>query len=306
VKRRLWIALQLVVGLVVAYFVIRSVATNWGEIRSSATRIRLDPGALAAAAGIVLASYAVLITAWRAVLAGWGERLPYPSAARVWCVSNLARYVPGKVWQIAGMATLAQKAGVSPWAAAGSAVIVQLVSIATGALITGLAAPQWKAHPLAVVACGAVAAAAAAVLAWEKGTAALARWVGAMLGRQFQLAPVGPGALLLSALVTALAWLAQGLALYLCSAGLVGPTALGVWAAIGIFTGGALAGLLAVFTPGGLGVREGVLLLWLTPVMGARRAIIVLVGSRLLLTFTELLAAAITFPLRTQSADATS
>lgn len=56
--------------------------------------------------------------------------------------------------------------------------------------------------------------------------------------------------------------------------------------------------ILAVFPPGGLGVREGVLGIWLTPFMGPRRAIIVLAGSRLLLTATELVAAAITFPLR--------
>jgi hypothetical protein len=304
--RRLWVALQWALGLAVAYFVVRTVAANWGEIRSSQARIQLDAVALAAAAGIVLASYSILISAWRAVLAGWGQVLGYPAAARVWCVSNLARYVPGKVWQIAGMAALAQKAGVSPWAAAGSAIIVQLVSVATGALITGLAAPQWKAHPLLLAACGIVAAAAAATLAWERGTRILARSLGVLFGRQFEMAPVGKGALLLSAVVTSLAWIAQGLALYLCTAGLVGQTRLGVWPAVGIFTGSSLAGLLAVFTPGGFGVREGVLLLWLTPVMGARRAIVVLVGSRLLLTATELLAAAITFPLRPRSADATA
>jgi uncharacterized membrane protein YbhN (UPF0104 family) len=200
------------------------------------------------------------------------------------------------------MAGLARRAGVSPWAAAGSAIIVQLVSVASGALITGVAAPQWKEHPWMVAVCGIVAASTATILAWGRGTSLLAGWIGAMLGRPLELAPVGKGALVLCAGVTTLAWLAQGLALYLCAAGLVGPTRLGVWSAIGIFTGGSLAGLLAVFTPGGLGVREGVLGIWLTPFMGPRRAIIVLVGSRLLLTATELLAAAITFPLRTKSA----
>ncbi len=304
--RRAWILLQWLLGLAVAYFVVVSVSANWDQIRSSQARITLDFGLLAAAAAMVLASYAVLISAWRAVLAGWDgpNRLRYAQAARVWCVSNLARYVPGKVWQIGGMAALAQRAGVSPWAAAGSAIIVQLVSVATGALITGLAAPEWKEHPWAVAGCGIVAAATAAILAWRRGTSVLAKWMSAMFGRKLELAPVGQGALLLSAAVTAIAWLAQGLALYLCSAGLVGPTQLGVWSAVGIFTGGSLAGLLAVFTPGGLGVREGVLGIWLTPLMGPRRAIIVLVGSRLMLTATELLAAAITFPMRSVRDDA--
>ncbi len=302
--RRLWLALQWLLGLAVAYFIVRAVSQNWGEIRSSQDRLQLDVGALAAAAGIVLASYAILISAWRAVLLGWGQRLRYPQAARIWCVSNLARYVPGKVWQIGGMAALAQRAGVSPWGAAGSAIIVQLVSVATGALITGIAAPEWKEHPWAVAACGIVAAATAALLAWKRGTDLLQRGLSAILGRRLELPPVGQGALLLSAAVTALAWLAQGIALWLCAAGLVGPTALGIWPAIGIFTGSSLAGLLAVFTPGGLGVRESVLGFWLAPFMGPRRAIIVLLGSRLLLTATELLAAAITFHLRNGNADA--
>ncbi len=301
--RWLWTAVQWGLVLVVVYFVARSLAENWGRIRGSEARVDLHPGSLAAAAAVVLLSYAILIYAWRTVLVGWGDRLTYVDAARVWCVSNLARYVPGKVWQVAGMVTLAQRAGVSPWAAAGSAIIVQLVSLSTGALITGIAAPQWNEHPLLVAVCGGVAAAAAAVLAWGRGTRALSRWAGAMLGRDLDLAPVGKGALLLSACVTTVAWLAQGVAFYLCAAGLLGPTRLGVWSAVGIFTGGYLAGLIAVFTPAGLGVREGVLFAWLTPLIGLKAAVVVLVGSRLLMIGTELIAALVTFPLRSRSAD---
>ncbi len=300
--RRLWLGLQWLLGLVVLYFVARSVAANWDQIRHSQARIHLDIGALGAAAAMVLASYAVMVGAWRAVLTGWRlpRRLSFVQAARVWSVSNLARYAPGKVWQIGGMAALAKRAGVSPWAATGSAITVQLVTLATGALITGLAAPEWKEHPWAVAVCGIVAAATATLLAWRRGTSVLARGIGAVLGRPLELTPVGQGPLVLSGVVTTLAWLAQGLALYLCAVGLIGPSGLGIWPAVGIFTGGSLAGQLAVFAPGGLGVREGVLAVWLAPLMGPRRAIIVLVGSRLMLTLTELLAAAITFPLRPQ------
>ena len=140
--RRAWIAVQVLLAAAVLYFVGRSMARNWDAIRRSGATIALDPAALLAAAGIILATYALLITAWRAVLLGWGERLAYPQAARIWTVSNLARYIPGRIWQIAGMAAMAQQAGVSPWAAAGSAVVVQLLAIATGALVTGIAAPQ--------------------------------------------------------------------------------------------------------------------------------------------------------------------
>ena len=304
--RRAWIGLQWLLGLAVLYFVATAVAANWSQIRNSNVRIQLDAGVLAAAAAMVLASNAVMVSAWRAVLSGWpGVTRPrYLQAARVWCVSNLARYVPGKVWQIGGMAAMARRAGVSPWAATGSAITVQLVTIATGALITGLAAPEWKAHPWLVEVSGIVAAATAFFLAWRRGAAALTRSMTAIFGRPLELTPVGRGALALAGGVTTLAWLAQGLALYLCAVGLIGRTSLGIWSAVGIFTGGSVAGQLAVFTPGGLGVREGVLAVWLTPLMGPRRALIVLVGSRLMVTLTELLAAAVTWPLKPGTGEA--
>ena len=300
--RRLWLAVQWALVVAVAYFVTRSMAHNWTEIRNSGSVIHLDVGALAAAAGIVLATYALLIGAWRAVLLGWGERLGYPTAARIWCLSNLARYVPGRVWQIAGMAALSQKAGITPWAAAGSAIIVQL--LATGALVTGLAAPQSE-HPAWVAAAGLVALLAALTLTWDRMTSLVSRWLSAALGRPFELRPVGKGALLLAAAVTTLAWLAYGLALYLCTAALLGRAALDVWTAIGVFTGSYVLGLIAVLTPGGLGVREGALLFWLTGPLGPAGALVVAIGSRLLMTATELIAALITFPLTTRNADGT-
>jgi len=302
--RRLWLVVQWVLVAAVAYFVMRSVAGNWTEIRHSGSVIHLDVGALAAAAGIILATYALLIGAWRAVLLGWGERLRYPVAARIWCLSNLARYVPGRIWQIAGMAALAQQAGVTPWAAAGSAIIVQLLAVATGALVTGIAAPQAE-HPVWVAAAGVVALLAALTLTWGRMTALVSRWLSAALGRPFELRPVGKGALLLAAAVTTLAWLTYGVALYLCTAALLGRAALDIGTAIGVFTGSYVLGLIAVLTPGGLGVREGALLFWLTGPLGPAGAFVVAIGSRLLMTATELLAALITLPLSARNADGT-
>ena len=50
---------------------------------------------------------------------------------------------------------------------------------------------------------------------------------------------------------------------------------------------------LALFAPGGLGVREGIYLLVLSPVIGAEKTAIVVVALRLAQTLLELLLAAI-------------
>ncbi len=314
-RRALWTAGQVVVIALILWFLGVYLARNWAEIRGSSAALRLDARPLAAAIAIILATYAMLIAAWRAVLLGWREHLHYPAAARIWCLSNLARYLPGRIWQIAGMAALAQRAGVSPWAAAGSSIVVQLLSIATGALVTAVFAPQFG-HPLLIGLGGAVTAAGAAVLALPGPTALVARGISRLAGKPIELRAVRPGPLLLSAAITAAAWAAYGLALVYCADGLVGGGAAGAGAgagagrgldaavAIGVFTGSYIAGYINVFTAGGLGTRELILIYWLTGPLGPKAALVVTFGSRLLMTLTELLAALITFPLRTPSADA--
>jgi hypothetical protein len=304
-RRLLWISGQVVVSGLILWFLGGYVAHNWAQIRGSSAALHVDAGPLGVALLIILATYALLIAAWRAVLLGWRERIRYPAAARIWCLSNLARYLPGRIWQIAGMAALAQKAGVSAWAAAGSSIVVQLLSIATGALVTALFAPQLG-HPLLIGLGGAATAAGAAVLALPRPTALVARVLSRIAGRPIELRAVQPGPLLLSAAITAGAWAAYGLALVYCAQGLVGGPGLDVSVAIGVFTGSYIAGYLNVFTAGGLGTRELILVYWLTGPLGPKAALVVTFGSRLLMTLTELAAAFITLPLRTTSADVTS
>jgi hypothetical protein len=301
-RRPIWPLVQAVVVVLVVAFLARYVMANAAALRHAGDALRLAPGPLAGAAVIILATYAMLIAAWRAVLLGWGERLRFRDAARIWCLSNLARYVPGRVWQIAGMAVLAQRAGVSPWAAAGSAVVVQLLAIATGALVTVAFAPDFG-HPLLIGAAGVLTAAGTVALALP-GTAALAgRLLGAVAGRSIELRAVRSGPLLLSAAITAAAWAGYGLALVFAVDGLVGAQDLDARTATGVFTGSYLAGLINVFTPSGLGTRELLLVHWLTGPLGPAAASAVTVGSRLLMTGTELLAAAVTLPLTSTRAD---
>ena len=301
-RRPLWTAAQVAATLVVAWFLWRYVERNWADLRAAGAAIDVRPVPLAGAALIVLVTYAMLIGAWRMVLAGWGERLAYGQAARIWCLSNLARYVPGRVWQIAGMAALAREAGVSAWAAAGSAVVVQLLAIATGALVTVIFAPRFS-HPLLITGAGLLAAGCAAVLAWPAGAAWASTALSRISGRAITLRAVAPGPLALSALITAAAWILYGFALYLSIQGLTGRGGANVAAATGVFTGSYVAGLVNVFTAAGLGTRELLLVSWLTGPIGAAAATVVTVGSRLLMTITELLAALLTLPLTSPRTD---
>ena len=66
-----------------------------------------------------------------------GPALPAREAVRIYLVANLGRYVPGKLWQIAGLALLARARGVSAPVTTGAAVMGQAVALA-GATLIGL------------------------------------------------------------------------------------------------------------------------------------------------------------------------
>ena len=111
-RRWLWWALQVVIAAVVARMVWAAIVRNWSEFRSLHVSLDIRPGWIALSVLAVFATYAIQIASWRRVLAGWDQRLAYGRAARIWLLVNLGRYVPGKVWSVAGLVVLAQRAGV--------------------------------------------------------------------------------------------------------------------------------------------------------------------------------------------------
>jgi uncharacterized membrane protein YbhN (UPF0104 family) len=285
-------ALQWLLGLTIVGFAVRSLVRNWDDLRAQPLEWKIEPGWIILSAVLVWFMYAVLIAAWRRMLAAWGRGLDLWSASRIWTVSSLGKYVPGKVWAVAGMALMAQRAGVGAGPATGSAVILQVLAIGTGAAIAGLSG--WGAlratYPGAVVGLAvliATSAAAVGLLLWPE-----------LVNRLVRLAaPDAPavrpprGAVAFGIVANAVAWLGYGTALWLLARGLLPGAGLELGPAIAVFTASYLAGFLALFAPGGIGVREGVFILMLQGPIGIGAATALAIASRLLLTVTELGAA---------------
>lgn len=282
-RRRWWIwALQaLLAGLVVLLFW-QTLRAHWTDFRGLQLSVSPRWNLVLAAGAVVWLTYALLIAAWRAILLGWGERLSFGTGARIWCLSNLGRYLPGKVWSVAGLAVLARRAGVGAWAAAGSAVAMQALALGTGAVVVALAAPG-AATALQVTLALAIAAATLLALLVES---LAPRWMRRLMPG-IELKALPPGAAIAASLATLASWFSYGLAFWLLAHGLLAAPALPWVSAAGIFAAGYLVGLIAVFAPGGVGVRELMFVALLTPVVGSNAAVILTVASRLLLTITE-------------------
>lgn len=288
--RRGWHVIQWLAGLAIVLFVARSVAGNWAEVREADLRWRLSWPHLAAAVALVVAVFALLADAWRRMIAGWGFPLAWWTAARVWLFSSMAKYVPGKVWALAGLAVLAGREGVPAWTAAGSAVLLQLLSFATAAALvaaTGLAVGGIVPGPVGLL----VFAAALAAIVVLVVRPALVRAVVRRFAPSADLRGMpGTGTLLYGAAANFGAWIGYGTAFYVFSRATLPFAPLGFADAVGAYTASYVAGVLAPFAPGGLGVREGVLVLVLQPGMGLANALALAAVARLGVTAAEVLA----------------
>jgi glycosyltransferase 2 family protein len=293
VRRSIWRILQFGAGALLVGLAVRSIAVNWESLRTQPIEWRISPAWIVTSVLVVFAAYSVLIEAWRRVVLSMGERLAFGSAVRIWFLASLGKYVPGKVWAVAGAAVLAQRAGVDPSVAVAAALVLQALAVASGAAAVALTARDafQAAGP------GMLPLAAAVVLLSFAGIAALASQP--VLDRINRLLPssipplraVPPTKLAVAFAANLLAWAAYGVSLLCLARGLLPGVVLSLPQAIGVFTCSYLVGLLALFAPGGLGPRESVFLLMLAGDIGLKPAAALALASRLLLTGTEVLPA---------------
>jgi uncharacterized membrane protein YbhN (UPF0104 family) len=272
----------------VGWFVARTFIDRWEEFRTYPLDLQADPRLLVLAALVVWSGYAALIAGWRGVLQGWNETLAPWQAGRIWALSSLGKYIPGKIWAVAGMVVMAQRAGVRPVAAAGSALVMQLLAMGTGAAVVALtgvlalATDGWLRVGLIAVL---VASVAGTLVLLQTGW--LNRILARLPGGVDQVATPTPLSILGGAAANVLAWGAYGVAVWLLARALIPEVSFPLLTTIGAFAASYIVGFLVLLVPGGLGVREGVFVLVLQGVVGLAPATAIALASRLLFTLTE-------------------
>ncbi len=257
-----------------------------------------DWPALLAASLLVLGAFAFMVLTWSASLRWWNTAVSFLSALRIWSLSNLARFIPGAVWQFAGLAALAADEGISPLAATGAVLLQQLMLLATGIVVAVMMAPGWV-EPIAgglppIATAGiAIVALAAFCFLLPLVMPAIGRALGRIVKRDF--AWPRPSAAAFTGYTTALVipWLIYAAAFWLFARALLGESAPAFMVAGGAFVASYVAGIVAVFAPAGIAVREAALVAMLTPILDGRVALALALGSRLWMIALEIIMAAV-------------
>lgn len=294
--------IRITIVVIIAWVAVRVLRSSWDDLRRTAATLQPSWSGILLASVSVVAGYAVLIASWRQLLDTWRSPIATMDALRIWFVSSLGKYIPGKVWAIGAMAFLARDAGVSPLAATGSSIIMAIVSIAAGFAVIAVAGAGelFAAYPtlrvaawLTIVGTAVGLAFGPPLLAWAVHTAA--RLVGRPMPEMPQLTR---GTLLVVFLANVAAWIAYGVGFGIFWSSLLGHGGGVTLAALAVYTASYLVGYLVLVAPGGLGVRETALVGLLTSLQLATPADAVLLAttSRIWLTVLEIVPGLILLP----------
>lgn len=282
---------QLVATIVVTWFVADRAGLGIAELRAlDLSTWTLDWLVLCASCAILLGGYFLSAYLWGRIVHGLGGRaMPPTESVPLYMVANLGRYVPGKIWQIAALATMARQRGIPGATATAAAVLLQGIAIAS-ALLVGLGA-LWSLADGAAwrwLVPGVVLGAVVVGLIPAVFRAVTDLWFRVTGTEDPPRLEVGD----------ALGWLVLGLVNWIVYAGAfwVLVTGLGLdvafLGAASAFAAAYVVGYLAVFAPAGVGVREASLLALLSPQLGAGTAGAVAVIARVWTTGVEVVPAA--------------
>ncbi|HVF40759.1 MAG TPA: lysylphosphatidylglycerol synthase domain-containing protein [Gemmatimonadaceae bacterium] len=288
-QRKLLLATQWIFAVAIVWFAISALKGQWRHAGARLSSLTPDWPMIGASAIIVVLTYVLLIDAWRRVVTASGQTLGFATAARIWFVSNLGKYVPGKVWSIAAMTMMARDNAVSGVVAAGSSLLMQLVSILTGIGVVLITGAQALDHPrLAILAAVALGL---ALLATPQILPPLIRYAARVSGREVTVPRLETSTVLMAALRSAISWVAYGVAFQLFVRGLLGSAAGATTSYIAVYAASYIIGFLALFAPGGAVVRESAMVTGILRlgIAGQADAIAIALASRLWLTVLELL-----------------
>ncbi|MDR7148314.1 hypothetical protein J2W49_000242 [Hydrogenophaga palleronii] len=268
-----------VVALATGYFVLELVR-RFGEIPPIPWN--LDTAAIAAVsclAGVLIVLLIGLM--WTLLLRDQGVQMPLFKALQIVAISQIGKYLPGNVGHFAGRAVLARQAGI-PLGVTASTLLIETawtLAIGAGFAVAALAlfvdAATARSLPSVGWAELGLLTAGLLVLPWlgiktvNRFAPGLSRRVG---GGKLVTAPRLRTAVLVAGLMVVCFFVLGGV-VALHARGLFG-VASAPWVTITVlFTSAWLVGYVVPGAPGGIGVREAMMVLVLTPVVGAGPAI---------------------------------
>jgi uncharacterized membrane protein YbhN (UPF0104 family) len=294
--------LQYLIIVLIFYFLLKSVLGNWTQVKDF--NWQFDWWLLLASFLLQLLTLFWLVMIWQRMLHHTGSSVSYLKLFKVWFYANLGKYLPGKVWQFLGMIYMLEKEGVPKTSSFSTGVLAQSFSVIAGLFIsviflgTDLYHRFFSKKPGLMIAFMALSLGVLILLCYPRILEKIIN-LGLKIVKKEKIAlDISGKDVIIYLLSYSVSWLLFGLAFLTFIKSMAHanfnmyPTLTGAYAfSLNI-------GFLAIFTPGGIGVREGVLVFLLSSLFPLPVSTLISLLSRLWMTAGELLCFLIAIPIK--------
>ena len=268
---------RIVVGAAGLGFLVGALVSTWDR----SERLLRSPARLAGAFVVMVVALALWARAWSAL---FGPEAELGHLRHGFYLSQLGKYVPGGVWQAAGLVSLARDAGADLAAASTAFIVLAVVQVAGAATVGGfaaIAAPDLPA-PFRIAVIAGLALIALVHRGWMVATLRLAARIVTRL--DVSLVPTQ------RAILRAYAWSVAATAVAAISFTVIAHprNAALDFSAVAAFATAWWIGFVAIPFPSGIGIREAVLLGALRTPLGSGVVLGAAVGQRLVSIAAEL------------------
>lgn len=288
-----------ILALAVIVFLVRLLLQTWNDLAATGFQFQFDLPRLIVSLMLLVVARGFAVEAWRRILISLGEYFPFGFGARVWFLSNLTRYVPGNIWQVATMMVMVEQRGVSKTNALLSQVSYTALALAIAGLL-GLLFIVIRPDALAGLLDPSIAGFAPfiagvgfALLIIIFALPITHRLIVAITARIMRHEINVPTPTFARGLVppifSLLMWLTNGIAFYLFTSSITPTPVEQLPAFIAMNAGAYWIGYVSFITPSGLGFREGALAWMLSNFFPAPFAIALSLVARFWTTAGELL-----------------
>jgi uncharacterized membrane protein YbhN (UPF0104 family) len=278
--------LKFFIVAVTLFFFIRYVYENWRVV--SLYQWQFKYGLLAVSFGLVFLNFLFFIQIWRSLLQKLSSKLPFKKAFKIWFYSNLGKYVPGKIWSVMGMVYMCEKEGIPKAATLSSAILNQLLNIIGGLILvlilsgTKFLRGMSKLYYLPLILVFVISL-------YPRVMEKILNWGLKKLKKEPVKVNLSFKENLFFTLLFMLAWGVYGVAFNIFILSLT-DSSFNLWPFLtSIFAFSYILGFLSIFVPGGLGVREGILVYYLSSYFPLPVAVLIALLSRLWMTAAEVL-----------------
>lgn len=286
-------AIGWLLSLAILIFLTRTLASTWDQVVQSGFTFQFNIPLLLISIVLLFPGRSFGVEAWRRLLRALGDPISLRFALYAWFVSNLARFIPGNVFQVAAMWMLTGRAGVSKVNIVLSQAVYAVIALSVAALygVTLLPIPA-QYTPLIALAFGALIIVFALPVVFQLMLTISTRLLRLIRRNQEFTAPRVTTTFwqnLIPPLCSFIFWTINGFAYWLFVRSITEISITAIPAFIGMNAAAYFVGYVSFVTPSGLGFREASLAFFLAPFFPPPIAVAIAFATRIWSIVGELL-----------------